>query len=138
MSPDCPPQCTIDFAFECGVFVTRVRGVMATVTILRCRDMRDDLVDTVIAPAGAEAAAGLLADARENTARVSKYLQRYKEVQERRSNMEVCLLCMLHFWLRPAIGGPVRKLFCGPMSISLCMPSGSFGRSRGGSFSCAR
>lgn len=52
--------------------------------------MRDDLVDTVIAPAGAEAASGLLADARENTERVNKYLKRYKEVQERRANMEAC------------------------------------------------
>lgn len=52
--------------------------------------MRDDLVDTVIAPAGAEAASGLLSDARENTERVNKYLKRFREVQERRANMEVC------------------------------------------------
>lgn len=51
--------------------------------------MRDDLVDTVIAPAGADAAASLLAETRDNAERVSKYLLRYKEVQQRRSNMEV-------------------------------------------------
>ena len=52
--------------------------------------MRDDLVDTVIAPAGAEAAASLLVETRENAERVSKYLLRYKEVQHRRAHLEVC------------------------------------------------
>lgn len=46
-------------------------------------------METVIAPAGAEAAASLLADTRENAERVSKYLLRYKEVQQRRSSMQV-------------------------------------------------
>ena len=54
-----------------------------------CRHGRDDLVDTVVAPASAEAAATAVADVREERERVSKYLARLKEVRYKRSAMEV-------------------------------------------------
>ncbi len=54
-----------------------------------CRHGRDDLVDTVIAPASAEAAASTVSDVREERERVSKYLTRLKEVRHKRSAMEV-------------------------------------------------
>ena len=54
-----------------------------------CRHGRDDLVDTVVAPASAEAAATAVADIREERERVSKYLTRLKEVRHKRSAMEV-------------------------------------------------
>ena len=56
------------------------------------RFRRDDLVDTVIGPVAAEAAASSLKDAEDNAARVTKYLQRYREVQRHRLNMQVLLL----------------------------------------------
>ena len=58
----------------------------------RHRHARDDLVDTVIAPASAEAAATAVSDIRENRERVAKYLARLKEVRHKRSAMQVCLL----------------------------------------------
>ncbi len=54
-----------------------------------CRHGRDDLVDTVIAPASAEAAASTVSDVREERERVSKYLTRLKEVRHKRSAMQV-------------------------------------------------
>jgi len=59
------------------------------------RFRRDDLVDTVIGPVAAEAAAGSLMDMEEDTARVGKYLQRYQDVQRQRLNMQVKLLLAL-------------------------------------------
>ena len=59
-----------------------------------CRHGRHDLVDTVVAPASAEAAATAVADIREERERVSKYLIRLKEVRHKRSAMEVC--CAVH------------------------------------------
>ena len=47
-------------------------------------------MDTVVAPASAEAAATAVADVREERERVSKYLTRLKEVRHKRSAMEVC------------------------------------------------
>jgi len=47
------------------------------------------LVDTVIAPASAEAAASTVSDVREERERVSKYLTRLKEVRHKRSAMQV-------------------------------------------------
>ncbi|DBA88250.1 hypothetical protein WJX77_011440 [Trebouxia sp. C0004] len=52
---------------------------------------RDDLVDTVIAPASAEAAASTVSDVREERERVSKYLTRLKEVRHKRSAMQAAL-----------------------------------------------
>lgn len=46
---------------------------------LAYQEGRDDLVETVIAPAAAEAAASLLSRALEDRKRVSKYLDRLKE-----------------------------------------------------------
>lgn len=46
--------------------------------------VREDLVETVLAPAAADAASTTLADAREDAGRVVKYLARYKSVQARR------------------------------------------------------
>lgn len=46
-------------------------------------------MDTVIAPASAEAAASTVSDVREERERVSKYLTRLKEVRHKRSAMEV-------------------------------------------------
>ena len=58
----------------------------------RCaRFRRDDLVDTVIGPIAAEAAASVLSDLKDDTARVAKYLQRYQEVQRHRMAMQVQL-----------------------------------------------
>ena len=54
-----------------------------------CRHGRDDLVETVIAPASAEAAASTVSDVREERERVSKYLARLKEVRHKRSAMQV-------------------------------------------------
>ena len=51
-------------------------------------------MDTVVAPASAEAAATAVADIREERERVSKYLTRLREVRHKRSAMEVC--CALH------------------------------------------
>ena len=45
---------------------------------------RDDLVDTVLAPAAAEAAAAALSDARDDADRARKYLGRYQDLQARR------------------------------------------------------
>lgn len=55
-----------------------------------CRHGRDDLVDTVIAPGSAEAAATAVSDIRDNRERVTKYLARLKEVRHKRSAMQVC------------------------------------------------
>ncbi|KAA6419594.1 MAG: elongator complex 1-like [Trebouxia sp. A1-2] len=52
---------------------------------------RDDLVDTVIAPASAEAVASTVSDVREERERVSKYLTRLKEVRHKRSAMQAAL-----------------------------------------------
>ncbi|KAL3149903.1 hypothetical protein ABBQ38_013268 [Trebouxia sp. C0009 RCD-2024] len=52
---------------------------------------REDLVDTVVAPASAEAAATAVADVREERERVSKYLARLQEVRHKRSAMEAAL-----------------------------------------------
>ena len=46
-------------------------------------------MDTVIAPASAEAAAASVSEVRENRERVDKYLARLKEVRQKRSAMEV-------------------------------------------------
>lgn len=46
-------------------------------------------MDTVVAPASAEAAATAVADVREERERVSKYLARLQEVRHKRSAMEV-------------------------------------------------
>ena len=54
-----------------------------------CRHQRDDLADTVIAPAGAEAASAALSDLRDNAERLRKYLARLREVRSRRAAMEV-------------------------------------------------
>ncbi|GIL52022.1 hypothetical protein Vafri_7984, partial [Volvox africanus] len=48
---------------------------------------RSDLVETVVAPAAADGAAALLADARESEDRIRKYLQRLKDVRTRRLAM---------------------------------------------------
>ena len=53
------------------------------------RFSRDDLVETVVAPNAAEAAATVLRDTEDDTARVVKYLQRYQEVQRHRLAMQV-------------------------------------------------
>lgn len=58
-----------------------------------CRHSRDDLVDTVVAPASAEAAATAVADVRDEQERVGKYLARLKEVRNKRSAMEVSKGC---------------------------------------------
>ena len=71
----------------------RLRHSASPCTLSRFR--RDDLVDTVIGPVAAEAAAGSLTDLKEDTARVAKYLQRYQEVQRHRLNMQVDFLCAL-------------------------------------------
>ena len=57
--------------------------------VVPCRHGRDDLVDTVVAPASAEAAATAVADVRDVRERVGKYLARLKEVRHKRSAMEV-------------------------------------------------
>ena len=62
---------------------------MASSGIVLCRHQRDDLADTVIAPAGAEAASAALSDLRDNAERLRKYLARLKEVRSRRAAMEV-------------------------------------------------
>ncbi len=54
-----------------------------------CRHQRDDLADTIIAPAGAEAASAALSDLRDNAERLRKYLARLREVRSRRAAMEV-------------------------------------------------
>lgn len=46
-------------------------------------------MNTVVAPASAEAAATAVADVREERERVSKYLTRLQEVRHKRSAMEV-------------------------------------------------
>lgn len=56
-----------------------------------CRHSRDDLVDTVVAPASAEAAAASVTEIRENRERVTKYITRLKEVRHKRSAMEVSI-----------------------------------------------
>ena len=56
---------------------------------LAYQEGRDDLVETVIAPAAAEAAASLLSRALEDRKRVSKYLDRLKEA----SNACQCCIC---------------------------------------------
>lgn len=63
---------------------------------------RDDLVDTVVAPAAAEAAASMLTTVREDCNRVRKYLARLKEVSSstyphvdlRRSYTRQCCVCL--------------------------------------------
>ena len=52
---------------------------------------REDLVDTVVAPAAAAAAAGLLSDARESMERITKYGARLREVRGRRQAMQAAL-----------------------------------------------
>ena len=52
---------------------------------------RDDLVDTVLAPAAADAAAAEVDDAAADAARSHKYLARYREVRERRLGLEVAV-----------------------------------------------
>lgn len=48
---------------------------------------RDDLVDTIVAPAAAEAAAGMLQDARDSCERLVKYSSRLAEVRRQKSAM---------------------------------------------------
>jgi len=52
---------------------------------------RPDLVHTVIAPAAAEAAASLLADAHDARDKIAKYLARLREVRRKRLNMDEAL-----------------------------------------------
>ncbi|KAK9915662.1 hypothetical protein WJX75_002381 [Coccomyxa subellipsoidea] len=52
---------------------------------------RDDLMETVIAPAAADAAASLLSRALEDRKRSRKYLDRLKELREKRAVMEAAL-----------------------------------------------
>ena len=59
----------------------------------------DDLADTVIAPAGAEAASAALSDLRDGAERLGKYLARLREVRSRRAAMEVS---RLHTWHQPS------------------------------------
>ena len=56
---------------------------------------RDDLVETVVAPAAASAAQSALTGLHENATRVAKYLARLKEVQHKRAAMEVRLKRLL-------------------------------------------
>lgn len=56
---------------------------------MMCRHGRQDLVDTIVAPAGAEAAATFVVEVTENIARVGRYLARLKEVRQKRSAMQV-------------------------------------------------
>ena len=65
------------------------------------RFRRDDLVDTVIGPVAAEAAAGGLTDIEDDAARVAKYLQRYQDVQRHRLSMQV-LFALTGFAVYPA------------------------------------
>ena len=65
-----------------------LRGDAHSCSVL-CRHQRDDLADTVIAPAGAEAASAALSDLRDNAERLRKYLARLREVRSRRAAMEV-------------------------------------------------
>lgn len=78
------------------------------------RHGRDDLVDTVIAPASAEAAASAVSDVREERERVSKYLARLKEVRHNRSAMEVLLQhhCLSRLGRGLAVMHPVRLEQC--------------------------
>ncbi|KAK9808650.1 hypothetical protein WJX72_001296 [[Myrmecia] bisecta] len=55
------------------------------------RAMRGDLVETVVAPAGAEAAASQLTQLREDVSRVDKYLARLKDVQQKRISLQAAL-----------------------------------------------
>ena len=55
------------------------------------RYQRQDLVDTVVAPAAAAAAAGLLSDARESVERVNKYSARLREVRGKRQAMAAAM-----------------------------------------------
>lgn len=48
---------------------------------------RDDLVDTIVAPAAAEAAASMLQDARDSCERLVKYSSRLTEVRRQKSAM---------------------------------------------------
>jgi len=66
------------------------------------RFRREDLVDTVIGPVAAEAAAGGLKDTEDDTVRVAKYLQRYQDVQRHRLNMQVHTSALTGFALSPA------------------------------------
>lgn len=70
--------------------------------VFRCREWREalhaahahsreDLVETIVAPAAAGAAAGLLNDARESQERVAKYWARLREVRDKRRNMEAAV-----------------------------------------------
>ncbi|KAL6751050.1 hypothetical protein V8C86DRAFT_3142693 [Haematococcus lacustris] len=52
---------------------------------------REDLVPTVVAPAGAEAASSLLAEAREAVAKVCKYQARLREVRGKREALDAAL-----------------------------------------------
>ncbi|BDA44195.1 Elongator complex protein 1 [Coccomyxa sp. Obi] len=58
---------------------------------LAYQEGRDDLVETVIAPAAAEAAASLLSRALEDRKRICKYLDRLKELRQKRAVMEAAL-----------------------------------------------
>lgn len=62
-------------------------------------------MDTVVAPASAEAAATAVADVREERERVSKYLARLQEVRHKRSAMEVCIAACQ----RPCAASPGAK-----------------------------
>ena len=70
---------------------------------LVCRHGRDDLVDTVVAPASAEAAASAVSDIREERERVAKYLTRLKEVRHKRSAMEVLSACLFVCWQNSSV-----------------------------------
>ena len=52
---------------------------------------RGDLVETVVAPAAAEAASGVVSSAREAPARAEKYLERLRKLRERREALERAL-----------------------------------------------
>lgn len=62
------------------------------------RHQRQDLLDTIIAPAAAAAAASTLEDVREDTGRVRKYWVRLKEVRAKRVAMQVCRLLAIGDW----------------------------------------
>lgn len=60
---------------------------------------RADLVETVVAPAAAEGAAALLADARDSEERIRKYAQRLADVRARRLALTAAVTVAGEEWM---------------------------------------
>jgi elongator complex protein 1 len=84
--------------------LTRAREWRESARVAYLHD-RADLVETVVAPAAAEAAQGILSEATELPARLNKYLTRLRDLRHRREAMRRAIDAGAEAWRGGALGG---------------------------------